>query len=1042
MLSFSRTVFSFLAKEKFGEIFHVLLSLSELPIIQLPFMRYNINFACGNATLNFSSCGQVEDDDMTLIAIRLMDPNMLVSAWEALILERKVLVISSVHSVVRYCCEFLRRLVQPLVVINTYIPFLPDILLNAIEAPFPYLVGAESKTIFDSDVDLSDTVVVDLDRKTVKTPTVGHFKTSAPESLKKSLAIEIANILVRPLSQWVSRSSDDLQLPTQVQYANMRAVEDTITIHPHTLVAQSDCTASIIDCFIRANLSIMCSRACDVRAFFRFPDNPLIANRYRFTKEKSRRSVNSMGSMGFVQKRGVYCGCIQLIIQNTELDSQQFIPCWMEIDTIRISLYEHADELALLNVLSKNIESISPSPAEPEGHVFEVQVRGTSAAYRFASTDPESRREWINAIENFIDRGNSSTRPANLEKSNLEKVAISALNTPQEKVKSMSRSNSECGDETTSDDNAIDLSTSRGVSFRSMQYNTSSKSVFDNEQCPPEDFKEMNDFRFNVLESQMFSYFSAKSEFEEYETILRSLGVTVKSLTESDSDITSGVVRLSLSGRDDAVDEHHDMLKHISSSDQSFIADIERLWGIYVSKDILLSVTDDEYLFSAGESPSKTDSDRKTANYLRQRPDKEKLAVAYLIPGADASTNRHGKRFSVSSIDSRASIANQTETTTKQAKSNRSLFSAVMNFARPSLKESLSENLSEVNVSMMSPDKSLRACAEELLQGVAIAHRKCESELKDLLIQNKMSQIASIISENTTNVASSKTYATEVKYSLPSIIQGLAAEEVVGAEVTVTPPSSWTSTLKKWSELKIGDNSSNKESIRASVSEVPRPNMTRISVTGADFAVFGNSEVETDGYDSIFGNDIRTTTTDDPIISSAIRRTSISQKNIAIKTKLSRNQFEELIKANIKDCLMSQYSKVHNDDSAESLGNTESSMVPVLQTLIFFVLMRTQSSASSSKALALISDSALVEQALLMECLIKCYPEFVKSRTDLKSKDVSDTLFESQFGLVSSSRMKDFLVMACSRGRLVGLQVLYCTILYLLNKYCMKFSVT
>ncbi|KAJ1432492.1 hypothetical protein B484DRAFT_327313, partial [Ochromonadaceae sp. CCMP2298] len=66
---------------------------------------------------------------------------MLVKAWEALVLERKVLVMSSVSSVIPAVCEFLRRMVSPLNIINTYVPLLSLQLIETVEAPTPYLLG-------------------------------------------------------------------------------------------------------------------------------------------------------------------------------------------------------------------------------------------------------------------------------------------------------------------------------------------------------------------------------------------------------------------------------------------------------------------------------------------------------------------------------------------------------------------------------------------------------------------------------------------------------------------------------------------------------------------------------------------------------------------------------------------------------------------------------------------------------------------------------------------------------------------------------------
>jgi hypothetical protein len=661
-------------------------ALCETPIIQVPYLRYDIQFTYGSALLNISSAGQVEDDDMTLITIRLMDPNMLVAAWEALILERKVLVISSVPSAVRYCCEFLRRLVHPLVVVNTYIPFLHRILLNTIEAPFPYLVGAESKTIYESDVDLSDTVVVDLDRKTVTAPSSGHHSGGAPESLKQTLINEIANIIVAPLANWVSRTSDKECVRREGIDKNSMEYHDFA--HPHTLQSQRNCTSAIIECFIRANLSILSSRACEVRAFFRFPDNPIIANRLRFAKDKSRRNTSSVGSMGFAMKRGVYCGCVQLIIENSDIEYLQFVACWMEIDSIRISVYEHADEIALLNIFTKNIEAISPSASEPEGHVFEIQVKGSTSAYKFASTDPDARREWINIVEKFIDKSSKDNNKDVVRPQTLDKAAINALNSPVEKARTLSRSGSECGEEHNEVDE-LEFSSPRGNYRNSLSmtpmFSKSSNSVLDSEQSNDES-KIMNEFRSNVLQSQMFSYFAAKSEFEDFETVLRPLGVSIKTLTEDESGLTSGVVLVPSNQTDSEVDLN--TLNLADCPEKDIIADIEHLWGIYVSKDILLTSNSSESQSNPVMDKSTPDEISKknstTTSYLRQTPEKERDTVAFLLPGNNPIINRQGRRFSAGGDATTLSSSPASDSTVKPKTSSRSLFSAVMSFGRPS----------------------------------------------------------------------------------------------------------------------------------------------------------------------------------------------------------------------------------------------------------------------------------------------------------------------------------------------------------------------
>jgi len=47
-------------------------------------------------------------------------------------------------------------------VIITYVPLLPPDLIFTIEAPFPYLLGANSNVVKENDVDTSWSLIIDL----------------------------------------------------------------------------------------------------------------------------------------------------------------------------------------------------------------------------------------------------------------------------------------------------------------------------------------------------------------------------------------------------------------------------------------------------------------------------------------------------------------------------------------------------------------------------------------------------------------------------------------------------------------------------------------------------------------------------------------------------------------------------------------------------------------------------------------------------------------------------------------------------------------
>jgi hypothetical protein len=133
-----------------------------MPVLPMCEVCYSFHLSPSqHLDVRFSSTELTEDPDLASAVLRLLTPQMLVSAWEALILEKKVLVVCADATVVPYCCEFLRRLVLPLTVV-TFVPLLPRQTLTAIEAPFPYLVGGCSSAITDMQIDLSETVLYSL----------------------------------------------------------------------------------------------------------------------------------------------------------------------------------------------------------------------------------------------------------------------------------------------------------------------------------------------------------------------------------------------------------------------------------------------------------------------------------------------------------------------------------------------------------------------------------------------------------------------------------------------------------------------------------------------------------------------------------------------------------------------------------------------------------------------------------------------------------------------------------------------------------------
>jgi hypothetical protein len=89
---------------------------------------------------------------------------------EFLLLERKIILISSHYNLLTFACEAILALCYPFTWDHIYIPILPARLLSYLQAPVPFLVGI-NREYFDTPVEQEnrppDAVLIDLDKDTV-----------------------------------------------------------------------------------------------------------------------------------------------------------------------------------------------------------------------------------------------------------------------------------------------------------------------------------------------------------------------------------------------------------------------------------------------------------------------------------------------------------------------------------------------------------------------------------------------------------------------------------------------------------------------------------------------------------------------------------------------------------------------------------------------------------------------------------------------------------------------------------------------------------
>jgi len=97
-----------------------------------------------------------------------LDIENILHLWYCLTMERKILLVSSQHSILTVCSEILCSLLYPMKWSHLYVPLLPKFLCPILDAPVPYLCGVTRENWFSVQKFVCDeTIVVDLDRNSI-----------------------------------------------------------------------------------------------------------------------------------------------------------------------------------------------------------------------------------------------------------------------------------------------------------------------------------------------------------------------------------------------------------------------------------------------------------------------------------------------------------------------------------------------------------------------------------------------------------------------------------------------------------------------------------------------------------------------------------------------------------------------------------------------------------------------------------------------------------------------------------------------------------
>ncbi|CAB9497973.1 DENN domain-containing protein 5B [Seminavis robusta] len=99
-----------------------------------------------------------------------LDVENILLLWNALIMENKILLVSSQYSVLTVCAEILTSLLFPMRWCHLYVPLLPRFICPMLDAPVPYLCGVVRENwLYAQQFVCRETIIVDLDRNTVAT---------------------------------------------------------------------------------------------------------------------------------------------------------------------------------------------------------------------------------------------------------------------------------------------------------------------------------------------------------------------------------------------------------------------------------------------------------------------------------------------------------------------------------------------------------------------------------------------------------------------------------------------------------------------------------------------------------------------------------------------------------------------------------------------------------------------------------------------------------------------------------------------------------
>eukprot|EP01132_Coremiostelium_polycephalum_P000769 gene769-954_t len=140
--------------------------------------------------------------------------------------ERKILFLSSNSSLLTIACETISNLLYPFIWPHVYIPILPDLLGDFLQAPTPFIVGMLINKYNKSyEFQNNDIIIINLDKQSIEIP--NNINTYLPEiesqklelKLKQILYPEIVNISVAFPDEFINSFDSDIDINQKIRSA-------------------------------------------------------------------------------------------------------------------------------------------------------------------------------------------------------------------------------------------------------------------------------------------------------------------------------------------------------------------------------------------------------------------------------------------------------------------------------------------------------------------------------------------------------------------------------------------------------------------------------------------------------------------------------------------------------------------------------------------------------------------------------------------------------------------------------------------------------